>query len=560
MEIKKGGFLVFLLLVCISFVSAADFSYVISNSEDWKDVYSSLLYANLNGVKGEFLVSTSHGSVLLDGINKNNDIRIISSEDNRFVFNYESMVESDGFNSAEEIFMDNANLELVDELEVNDFVITGTNYGYNAIAVAPYALRTNSWVFLADRTNIAEIDNIMSDRNVDDVLIYGYVDRQVIEALEKYNPEIINTGDRFKDNIEIVEKYLEINSVNQVALTNGEFIEKELVNGEQPVLFTGKDNVPDQIADYLKSSDIEVGVLIGNDLVGAATNIRRSTGLSVMVKFARGSRSPGTGISVIEGLDLFYLPSPTLDIQIHSVQYNRANSQLEITYRSESNTQAYLKGTITLRNEDGETQRVGDVEPVFIAPNVYKTLIYPGIELGSEEDLFAEIYTLYGEVPSALDRVLSGTFNVTSIDVIDRCEIDVKKVSYNKQKNEFLIKIKNTAEVDCWAKVELRDIMINELEQTIGSRGAEKIEAGKTEKISISQRMAEEDLEDNSIVSLVAYYGERQDSLVKDFRGKFELDIDYFTFLTYVIIALIILIIILVILIIIIKRRDDDLY
>ena len=39
------------------------------------------------------------------------------------------------------------------------------------------------------------------------------------------------------------------------------------MGGESPILFTGKENVPDKIRDYIKSSQIEIGVLIGNDLV-----------------------------------------------------------------------------------------------------------------------------------------------------------------------------------------------------------------------------------------------------------------------------------------------------
>ena len=34
-------------------------------------------------------------------------------------------------------------------------------------------------------------------------------------------------------------------------------IEKEIMGGEEPILFTGRENVPDQIKNYLKSSDIE---------------------------------------------------------------------------------------------------------------------------------------------------------------------------------------------------------------------------------------------------------------------------------------------------------------
>jgi hypothetical protein len=52
------------------------------------------------------------------------------------------------------------------------------------------------------------------------------------------------------------------------------------MSGEYPTLFIGTNNVPDEIRNYIKSSNIEVGVLIGNELVGSATTVRRETGIS----------------------------------------------------------------------------------------------------------------------------------------------------------------------------------------------------------------------------------------------------------------------------------------
>ncbi len=68
--------------------------------------------------------------------------------------------------------------------------------------------------------------------------------------------------------------------------------------------------------------------------------------------------------------------------------------------------------------------------------------------------------------------------------------------------------------------------------------------------------MDEIDLEDNSYINLVAYYGEREDSLVGVFRGKFKLNIDMFNNLTYMII--ICLILLLVILFVLWKKKQDD--
>jgi len=546
-----------LIFFSFNFISGADFNHVISNSEDWRDVYSAMLYASLEDVGSDFLVSTSHGQILLNGIDKNRDILIVTSKDNPLVFNYLPMVENSGFNSVQEKEVSSGNLELVSDLpRINDFIIVGDSYGYNAVSAVPYAVLTDSWIFLANRANIDEINNILSRREVDSLLIYGYVDSEVTEALSKYNPEIINTGDRFEDNTKLVDKYASIKEVKQVILTNGEFIEKEIMQGLSPVLFTGRDNVPDKIAEYIKSSDIEIGVLIGNELIGAATNIRKSTGISVMVKFARGARERTAGIAPVEGLDLFYLPVPTLSLQIYSIKYNKATSQLEVTYKSDSNMPAYFKGTLTLVSESGRT-RLGDLDPVFISPGGFKTIIYDGVEILGE-NITAEVYTIYGESPSSLDRAIQGTFQVEIVSVLDKCQIDVKYVKYNKQEKAFMIKIKNLGDVECWADVEIRDVLINNIKQTLGAEASENILPGKSKKIFIFERMTDYDLEENPFVDISVYYGEKRDSLVNLFKGRFELDLQKFTLLTYVILIVIFLILILVLWIIIIRRRDND--
>ena len=547
-----------LFLLCIFFaqnVFAIEATHIISNSENWQDVYSTMLYASLNGIESDFLTSTSHGSILLNAISKSKNIEIVSSRISPFVFNYESEIRSKGYSGVSERFVDSANLELVEDLDVNNYIVVGNSYGYSAIAVTPYAVLTNSWVFLADRVNIAEIEEIISRRGVDNLIIYGYVEQEVLDSLKKYNPIIIDNGDRFLDNVKIVKMYKKISNAKQILLSNGEFIEKEIMIGSHPVLFTGRDNVPDQIGDYLKESDIGVGVLIGNDLINAATNIRRTTGLSVMVKFAQGARGQKTGVSAVEGLDLFYLPTPTLDLEVYSIKYNKASKQIEITYHSKSNVPIYLKGTITA-NSGVSNHRIGDMKPIFIAPNDYKTLIYPDIEMDGD-NLHADVYALFGEFATSLDMKLEGNFDMGIIDVIDSCEVTVNSVEYNKQNKKFYVSVENDADVDCYVDVELRDILRNNRRITLGTDGSVLVKDGKKIKIEINERMSDKDLEDNDFVNVVAYYGEREEVLVKMFKGKFALDIDLFNNLTYAIVVCLILLI-LVLLILWRKKQDDE--
>ncbi len=549
---------VFVFALCLVFTLSLVYAedYVVSNSADWQDVYSAVLYANLRGLNSDFLVSTSHGPTLLDGINKNNDLIIISSKDNPLVFNYPSLARSKGFNSVEEIEVSSANLELIRELpNIRNFIVVGDAYGYNSMAVVAYSLATDSWVFLANRGNIDEIDSILQGR-ADKIILYGYVDSEVTETLSKYNPEIINTGDRFQDNIEIVKKYSTVGSINQIILSNGEFIEKEIMQGKNTMLFTGRENVPPKIAEYIKSSEIEIGVLIGNELIGAATNIRQSTGINVMVKFARSARERTSGVSPVEGLDLFYIPVPNLNISVYSIKYNKASSRLEITYKSDSNMPAYLRGTITIITPSGPI-RVGDLEEVFIAPGDFKTVVYEGVVISGEE-ASAEVYVLYGESPASLDRVLQGTYEIEMVNIIDRCELDIKWLKYNKQENSFVVKLKNKVSVECWASVELKDIVINRITQTIGTEESEKLLPKRSKRIYMYEILTESDLTKNNFIKVVSYYGERRDSLVNTKEVRMELNYQRFNPLTYVIFGLIFIILIFIIFFIIARRRDKD--
>lgn len=529
----------FLVLVSISFVSSADFNHVVTNSENWVDVYSGIHYANLNDVESDFLTSATHGRLILEAISKSKDVLVLTSRDEAYMFNYPDLFVSEGFSSAEEIVSRNLNVELSRDLDVENFIVVGDSYGYNAIAVVPYAVQKRSWVFFANSINIDDIDAILANKNIDELIIYGYVDREVRDTLDKYNPRIINNQDKFLDNIEIVEDYLDLNPKKQTLLTNGDFIEKELMSGSQPILFTGRENVPDQIRDYLKTSQIEIGVLVGNELMGAATNIRRSTGISVMVKFARGARVKTDGVSAVEGLDLFPIPSPTLKLEVYSVEYNRFSGKLEVTYKSSSNVPLYLKGTISLIEGDGGKVTIGDAEQVFVTPNGYVTTSY-AVDVTDFQDLKAEITTMYGETMSSLDRILSGTWDVDVVDVIDNCEIEIRKVVYNKQKNQFEVDVKNVDSVDCWVDVTLRNVKIGYEDVMLTTDRAYKISPGKSRDVIIVQELYDEDLEKNAFIDLVVRYGQKETGLVKVLEGKFELVIRNIATVTYVIVALII--------------------
>ena len=212
-------FVLLLLLIIPQFGLAAP-DQVISNSADWRDVYSTMVYSELVGSSGLFLTSTPHGPILLYEIPKTRqNIEIITSADKPYVVGYESLIRSRGYENPEEFIYEEANLELAKRLPgVNKFLVIDDSYGYNAIAVAPYAVRAGYYVLFVDDRNIGDILDFLGEKNIEDIIIYGHVDREVRTDLAIYNPEIINsdTGRRYEHNMLMIDKFSEIGSTKQV--------------------------------------------------------------------------------------------------------------------------------------------------------------------------------------------------------------------------------------------------------------------------------------------------------------------------------------------------------
>jgi len=551
-----------LMILASSNAVALTPDYVIANSQDWRDVYSAILYANLIKADNGFLVSSRAGTLLLNTIDpKKKNIQIISSSKVPYVVGYKGIVEGRGFN-AEEIIYSDVNLDLLKNNlpQITKFIIIDDSYGYNAISAAPYAVLDNWYVIFANSKNIGRIDSLLSSRKVDKIIIYGNVERSVLSTLSKYNPEIINKdGDRFENNIELQKRYLAISDKKQVIFTNGEFIEKEIMSGVEPVIFIGSNNVPDVVSDFVKKSGIKFAVLIGNELVGTATTLRRNLGLSVFVKFAQGARNPQGAISQVEGLDLFYLPKYELQIELFQITYNRATQMLEVTYSNVKPQAAYFKGTIIITDEAGNKVSVGDSEPVFIDGNSKKTVTYKVSER-LQGNITASVYTLYGESKKSLEKVLQATVMISIIEVMDNSEINITNLEYNSRNGAFLVEVENIGSVKAYVSIELPDVIINGIPTTLSSKGVASLMPGEKRRIEVyaPEKLTEGDINDNMQIRVNAYYGERQDALVKFKTATFpmkEAGFDYVYYATTYGLPMAITVLLVLIIIAFFKRR-----
>lgn len=304
---------------------------IVTNSADWIDVYSAMCYANLNGLDSNFVNSPEQGKIITSVLDRSKPVHLFQSMKEPISAGYKSYLENEGFTVSSVTNSDSGkelNIELAEKIDTTKYIIIDDSYGYNAISVAPYFIVSKSCVLFADSENIDEVYKFLKARNPD-IIIYGHVDRTVREKLSEFNPEIIDHGDRFEDNLAILDKYVALSQPKQVVLTNGEFIEDEIMSGREPVMFLGRDVVPEEVVEYVNANELKVGVVIGNDLIGAAQKLKDQTDMSIFIKFGQGRQTTG-GMAHPEVLDMFHMPRYELDLEVISGNYNVKTKTVEI--------------------------------------------------------------------------------------------------------------------------------------------------------------------------------------------------------------------------------------
>jgi hypothetical protein len=529
-------FLLFLLAGLPILNASAVPDQVVINSADWQDVYLGAHYAGFNNLKSNFLISSEHAPVLLQtlDINKRN-VLLVESDKAPFVFNYKTDLEGAGFTVDEIISSGTAlNIELAKRANTRDFIIVDDSYGYNSISVAPYAAQEKFFVIFANKENIDELYSFLKTNGVGRMIIYGYSDFEVKTKLAEFHPEIINNGSRFDNNIELLKRYKRI---EQVFLTNGEFIEEGIMSGKEPVLFPGRERVPDQVFEYIKSSGIETAVVIGNELAGVAQQIKQSTNIPVFLKFGQGFASGGS--SEVKGLDMFPIPKYELSIDINSVKYNRATKELEVTYENRGNIGAYLRSSIEILSSGVRITTIGDRESVYVESGSKQTVAYKA-EL-SGQNLTAKFTTMFGEVPGSFERILYKEMNIEMIEILDNSFLNISKVSYYKSAHKIKVKITNVGQVRTYSKTQVKFLIYGE-ERIMVQDMPMLLEPGASKDAVFITTLSDTNIEENPRINVRVNYGERESALIKVIDGNYPLEIvgDY----TILIVAALIIVII----------------
>lgn len=495
----------FLLLLGMSVVAAE--SLVIVDSLDWRDVYLGELYAAHEGSTAYFLLDAEHASRLLTIISpeKYDEVILLESKKGPVVKNYHTLLEAQGFNVERRAYADYIALQemLYEDLGFDSIMLIDDTYGYSAMSVAPYCLRHDCLPMFVDAENLGSLRSVLDDAST--LERFGFIDRNVVN--EYPNIRAIGKGeDRFEDNLAMVKLLQNEQPVRQILITNGEFLEAQLIMSGSPVLFIGKQQIPADILSYLEGSGFKSAMLIGNSLFANGKTIKDATGISVFVKFAKGRDSEQ------EALDLFMLPIYVPSLSVYEANYNSLTKQLEVTFSNTGEFYSFFTSTILLQDAQGVYATVGDDSAVFVDAQGFKTVLYDvdGFKDGS----VANISLLFGESPHALEFTLSQLLTINTVEVNDESSLVLHSIMYDERLEAFVVSVENTGSRDAYFSLELSDVIVNGRAVTLGSNGTFLIKSGEIVDAALDVVLTKDDIVDNEFADVKLYYGQRQFALV----------------------------------------------
>ena len=547
------GLVLVVIVFSILLPSVTAVDQIIINSQDWKDIYTGLLYAQLTGKDAHFIAEKTQGLQLINEvIDKNKkDVLLIESE-NPVAIGYKSHLENAGFAVEKYLSSDpyQTNLEFAqkagEEKDIHSFIIIDAELGYGAVSVAPYAILNNYFVLFVRAENSEQIKGFVAEE--EEFLIYGRLERRVKEELQPLSMEMIDNGDAYQDNVEIVSRFLESKSTKQIIFTSGEVLEKSFFNAEFPVLLIGTDQIPEHTLDFLQDSSITTAVVVGYDLFSNAKKIKDATGIKVLLKYGQGRNSE------LYALDVFPLPKYDLKIDIASIRYNTINHQLEVTYRNTGNAYTLVQALSHRILSDGDpVAEVGDEKPLQLNPDDAVTILYD-VDLLQflDTEITVESTVVYGQSAASLTKLfMKKGIPVETVTVEDFSKISIEKAEYDKRGKRFEITIKNQGEKVVYVDLELLDLIIDGEKNTLGGE-AQALSPGKTTVAAIKADLEEADFEDNKVITVRARYGEREGILIKTLVREFELQ---FTESQYKPILLVVVVIILALMLLKLRKK-----
>ena len=505
--------------------AAVSGTYLI-NSEDWKDVYSGSYYSYSQGDTPYFVRGNNLG--VFNVMPYGEPVNIIESSDTPMVTNIEQQVRARDYKVGNVTMVESANLELRPD-DSENVIVVPEDYPSASLIAAPYARATDSWVLIANENNLDDILDAVenSERSV----MIGDFNRELTDALSGTADRAITSPSRFNLSVKVAEAYMEEESTDRFLVASGDFISKDIVEGEYPVLLSGTNFLTEEVRRFMFENpdhNVTRAIMIGNQMTDVGQEIRdyniskggetTNEKVSVFVQYGQAR-----GNSDIYAISLFPLPTGELSLQINSTTYNPETGELLITYTNNGPNRMYQLTSFEVISDGEVIATGGDKSAVFVGGETSRTISYDtNLTVSQAQEAHIEFSTTYGTSPSQLDTYLTQDEqfspplrqNISVEEIQDESNVSLQSLSYLENAERFRAIVKNHGEGTAFGQVRLIDVTVSG-EDTSFETDRREIPPGDTEKFYVNAQLDSVDIEQNEEITAILSFGENRGALVK---------------------------------------------
>lgn len=430
--------------MALFFISVAGFlsaTTVIANSLAHEDIISASVFAKANSYNFVFALNPDQSVFIVKYYTAVPTEPIIYLEGkNPVLANMEAIIKDAGVQNLTVVKNSGISAWVASKFPKAEAIIVGNQYGQDALSIAPLAAVKKSPVFFIGGQQDAEsVVSSIESGGYSSVLLYGPIARQIPQALldRLPNKRSIDTGNRYSNNLQAVSEFLQASPTTQVMFVSGRTFEKSMVDTTFPLILAGRSDVLAETSEFLTAHGITAGVVFvgDSDIVDGVTKLRSQTpGLSLFAKFGEGFTGARGG-NVPQPLQIFPLPSPTINLEIVNISYNIPLKAFELRIKN-SGDFAALSAGISVPGAGSS-----DSNLVLIDSGSETTLAIPidaSSAISAQKIPEGTLTVRYGEDSRLLDNIDTVTYKEIPVsEYQDNSSMRLTAIVYNPDTKSF---------------------------------------------------------------------------------------------------------------------------
>ncbi|NQZ85751.1 MAG: hypothetical protein HRU03_08585, partial [Nanoarchaeales archaeon] len=412
----------YLIIFIFCFNNLFSTSQVIINSQDFRDVYTGNIYANVKNLSSSFFNYNNDNTDILYLIDESKtNIILIEGEINYGNFNYGNKLNLSINTKSSYI---NNSLFLAELGNFSKFFFLDVESSFNSILIIPMLRKENIFPIFLDLNNSKLILSKLNKFNLTKNIELFYFDEfsfELINKFENFTNNVFLNNDKFENNFFIIDRLNQSGvDVTRVQFVGSEIVERGMFESDFPIIFV-PEIITTSFVNKLNLYNINSGFSISNYTFNSIKELIFNHSKKIMFKGKEFRTNPNSihssgKFQKFKKLDLIEINTKQINLEIENINLV-VNSKINFILKNTG--EVPIKYKIVIKFFDNETllfskQVLDNGISLDINSLVLKSITFSNI-YDKTINLSFEVFFSRGYVGSSINDVYESVLNFNTL-------------------------------------------------------------------------------------------------------------------------------------------------